>query len=58
MTNYLFSELLLKNHWSFWARLNQSWSFYYKKIFFSELQLKKIDHFEHDFDWERQILIV
>ena len=33
----IFSKLSLKNHHSFWARLNQSRSFYYKKIIFYEL---------------------
>ena len=46
----IFSELSIKNHRSFWAKLNQYQSFYYEMIIFSELQLKKPDHFEHDRD--------
>ena len=46
----IFSELPLKNHGSFWPRLSRSRSFYYKKIIFSELQLKKTDHFGRDLD--------
>ena len=46
--NSFFSELSLKKHRSFCNRLNQCRSFYYKKIIFYQLLLKKTTHFEHD----------